>query len=63
LVKDTSLARIITVYEIIWAAQDFVRNDGILWPLFYTAVFYLLFSGVLTLLFGYIEKKLSYFKA
>ena len=63
LVKDTSLARIITVYEIIWAAQDFVRNDGILWPLFYTAVFYLLFSGLLTLLFGAIEKKLSYFKA
>lgn len=63
LVKDTSLARIITVYEIIWAAQDFTRNEGILWPLFYTAVFYLIFSGLLTLLFGYIEKKLSYFKA
>lgn len=63
LVKDTSLARIITVYEIIWAAQVYVRTEGILWPLFYTAVFYLLFSGILTLLFGYIEKKLSYFKA
>lgn len=63
LVKDTSLARTITVYEIIWAAQDFIRIDGIMWPLFYTAVFYLLFSGLLTLLFGYIEKKLSYFKA
>lgn len=62
LVKDTSLARTITVYEIIWAAQDFVRNDGILWPLFYTGVFYLVFSGVLTLLFGYIEKKLDYYR-
>ena len=62
LVKDTSLARTITVYEIIWAAQDFVRNDGILWPLFYTGVFYLVFSGVLTLLFGFIEKKLDYYK-
>lgn len=63
LVKDTSLARTITVYEIIWAAQDYIRIDGIMWPLFYTGVFYLVFSGVLTLLFGYIEKKLSYFKA
>lgn len=62
LVKDTSLARIITVYEVIWAAQDFVRNDGILWPLFYTGVFYLAFSGILTLLFGYIEKKLNYYR-
>ncbi len=62
LVKDTSLARTITVYEIIWAAQDFVRNDGILWPLFYTGVFYLAFSGLLTLLFGFIEKKLDYYR-
>ena len=62
LVKDTSLARTITVYEIIWAAQDFVRNDGILWPLFYTGVFYLVFSGLLTLLFGFIEKKLDYYR-
>ncbi len=62
LVKDTSLARTITVYEIIWAAQDYVRNDGILWPLFYTGFFYLAFSGLLTLLFGYIEKKLDYYR-
>ena len=61
LVKDTSLARIIMVYEIIWNAQKFIKSDGLLWPLFYTAVFYLLFCGLLTLLFGYIEKKLNYY--
>ncbi|MBR6917779.1 MAG: amino acid ABC transporter permease, partial [Clostridia bacterium] len=61
--KDTSLARIITAYELIWAAQKFIKSAGLLWPLFYTGVFYLVFCGVLTLLFGYIEKKLSYFKA
>ena len=63
LVKDTSLARTIMVYEIIWAAQKFAKSDGLMWPLFYTAVFYLLFSGLLTLLFGYIEKKMSYFRS
>ncbi len=62
LVKDTSLARIIAVYEIIWMAQSFIKSDGLIWPLFYTAAFYLLFCGVLTLLFGYIEKKLDYFR-
>ena len=62
LVKDTSLARVIAVYEIIWSAQAYIKLHGLLWPLLYTAVFYLLFSGLLTLLFGYIEKKLDYFK-
>ena len=62
LVKDTSLARIISVYEIIYNAQKFIKSDGLLWPLFYTAVYYLVFCGVLTLLFGYIEKKLDYYK-
>ena len=62
LVKDTSLARIIAVYEIICAGQAFIKSAGILWPLFYTGVFYLAFNGLLTLLFGYIEKKLSYFR-
>ena len=62
LVKDTSLARIIMVYEIIWNAQKFIKSDGLLWPLFYTAVYYLLFCGLLTILFGYIEKRLNYFK-
>ena len=63
LVKDTSLARIIGVYEIIYFGEKFIKSDGIIWPLFFTGVYYLLFSGVLTLLFGYIEKKLSYYKA
>ena len=62
LVKDTSLARVIAVYEIIWSGQKFIKSAGIIWPLFYTGAFYLLFSGILTLLFGYIEKKLNYFK-
>ncbi len=63
LVKDTSLARIISVYEIIWNGQAFIKSDGLLWPLFYTGVFYLLFNGLLTVLFGKLEKKLDYFKA
>lgn len=62
LVKDTSLARVIAVYEIIWNGQSFIKSAGIIWPLFYTGVFYLLFSGLLTLLFNRIEKKLSYFR-
>lgn len=61
LVKDTSLARIIAVYELIWAAQSFIKGAGIIWPLFSTAVFYLAFCGILTILFGFIEKKLNYF--
>lgn len=63
LVKDTSLARIIAVYELIWAGQTFIKGAAIIWPLFMTGIFYLAFSGILTLLFGYIEKKLSYFSA
>jgi polar amino acid transport system permease protein len=63
LVKDTSLARIITCYEIIWAGQKFIKSEGLLWPLFYTGVFYLLFVGLVTVLLGYAEKRLSYFKA
>jgi polar amino acid transport system permease protein len=61
LVKDTSLARIISVYEIIWAGESFIKK-GLLWPLFYTGAFYLLFNGILTLLFGRIEKKLNYYR-
>ena len=67
LVKDTSLARIIAMQEIIWAGQAFLKGSegiaGQIWPLFFTAVYYLAFSGALTLLFGFIEKKLSYFKS
>lgn len=66
LVKDTSLARIIALQEIIWAGQAFLKGSqgisGQIWPLFFTGIYYLVFSGVLTLLFGKIEKKLSYFK-
>lgn len=62
LVKDTSLARVIAVYEIIWMGQSYIKSAGIIWPLFYTAVFYLIFSGLLTLLFAYLERKLCYFR-
>ena len=61
LVKDTALVRIISVYEIIWMGESFIKK-GMIWPLFYTAVFYLVVNGILTLLFGWFEKKLSYFK-
>ena len=62
LVKDTSLARVISVYEIIWNAQVYIKLKGLVWPLFYTAVFYLVFNGILTLLLGYVEKKFNYYK-
>lgn len=67
LVKDTSLARIIALQEIIWAGQAFLKGTsgiaGEIWPLFFTGIYYLLFSGILTVLLGWVEKKLSYFKA
>ena len=62
LVKDTSLARIIAVREIIMEAQSFISTYALIWPLFYSGAFYLAFNGLLTLLFGWIEKKLSYYK-
>ncbi len=62
LVKDTSLARVIAITEIIKAGESYMKSDGITWPLFYTAVFYLVFVGILTLLFGALERKLSYFR-
>ncbi len=62
LVKDTSLARIIAAYELTFTGFAFMKSDGITWPLFYTGVFYLVFVGILTLLFSYIEKRLDYFK-
>lgn len=61
LVKDTSLVRVIGVYELIFAGEKFITSSGIVWPLFFTGVFYLLFNGLLTILFGRIEKKLSYY--
>ena len=62
LVKDTSLARVIMVVEVIKAAQDIVAGYGIIWPLFYTAVFYLAAVGVLTVLSNLAEQKLSYYR-
>ena len=66
LVKDTSLARIISMQEIIWAGYAFIKGShgysGLVWPLFFTGVYYLIFNGALTLLFGWVEKKLSYFR-
>ena len=61
LVKDTALVRVISVYEIIWMGESFIKK-GMIWPLFYTAVFYLVANGILTLLFGWFERKLNYFK-
>ncbi len=66
LVKDTSLSRIIALQEIIWAGQAFMKGSqgisGAIWPLFFTAIYYLIFSGVLTVLLGKLEKKLDYFR-
>ena len=62
LVKDTSLARIIAVYELTFTGYSFMKSDGIVWPMFYTGVFYLLFVGILTVLFGRLEKRLDYYQ-
>ena len=62
LVKDTSLARIIAIMELTKMGESFIKSKGITWPLFYTGVFYLVFNGGLTLLFGWAEKKLSYYR-
>ena len=62
LVKDTSLARIISIYEIIWAGESFIKK-GLIWPLFFTGAFYLVFNGLLTILFARLENKLNYFRS
>ncbi|MBO4591310.1 MAG: amino acid ABC transporter permease [Eubacterium sp.] len=66
LVKDTSLARIIALQEVIWAGQAFMKGSqgisGAIWPLFFTAVYYLICNGLLTLLLGACEKKLNFFR-
>ena len=62
LVKDTALARVVMVIEILKEAEFFAAK-GLIWPLFYTGVYYLLFVGILTLMFGYTEKRLGYFRA
>lgn len=66
LVKDTALARIIALQEIIWAGQAFMKGShgiaGAIWPLFFTAIYYLIFNGILTVLLERLEKKLNYFR-
>lgn len=66
LVKDTSLARIIALQEVIWAGQAFMKGSqgisGAIWPLFFTAVYYLICNGILTIVLGRIEKKLDFFR-
>ena len=66
LVKDTSLARIIALQEIIWAGQSFLKGSqgisGAIWPLFFTMVYYLAFTGVLTIVLGRLEKRLDFFR-
>ena len=66
LVKDTSLSRIIALQEVIWAGQAFMKGSqgisGAIWPLFFTAVYYLVFSGILTVLLTKLEQKLDYFR-
>ncbi len=62
LVKDTSLASVIGISEIIMTAKGIVATSAIIWPLFYTAVFYLVMCGVLTLVFKAIEKRMNYYK-
>ncbi|NLY87489.1 MAG: amino acid ABC transporter permease [Clostridiales bacterium] len=61
LVKDTSLARVIAVYEVIWMGQAFIKSAGIIWPLFMTGAYYLIFTGILTIIIGKIEEKFEYF--
>ena len=63
LIKDTALANCITVAEVIWQAKQLAATKALIWPLFYTGVFYLIFVGVLTILLGRLEKRLSYFKS
>ena len=62
LVKDTSLALIIAITELIKAGESYMKSAGIIWPLFYTGLFYLVFVGILTIVFNLIERKLSYFR-
>ena len=66
LVKDTSLARIIALQEVIWAGQAFMKGSqgisGAIWPLFFTAIYYLIFNGILTIVLGKLEKKLEFFR-
>ena len=66
LVKDTALARIIALQEVIWAGQAFMKGShgisGAIWPLFFTAFYYLIFNGIVTVLLARFERKLDYFR-
>ena len=66
LVKDTAIARVISLQEVIWAGYAFLKSShgysGLLWPLFCTGIYYLVFNGIVTLLLGKLEKKLNYFR-
>lgn len=66
LVKDTALARIIALQEVIWAGQAFMKGShgisGAIWPLFFTAFYYLIFNGIVTVLLAKFERKLDYFR-
>ena len=62
LVKDTSLARVVAVYELIWAGEAFIKSNGLIWPLFFTGLYYLAFSGILTVLLNTLERRMDYFR-
>lgn len=62
LVKDTSLARVIAVVELVKAAETIVSLKSLIWPLFYVGAFYLLFTGIVTILLNFIEKKMNYYQ-
>ncbi len=62
LIKDTALANILATREIIYVSQEYIANRGLIWPLFSTAIFFLVFCGILTLLFNWLEKKMDYFR-
>ena len=62
LTKDTSLARVIGLTEVIMCAERFTKK-GLISPLFSTAIYFLLLNGILTLLFNWLEKKMDFFKA
>lgn len=66
LVKDTSLARVISLQEVMWMSESFLKGNlgyaGLVWPLFFTAVYYLAFSGIVTLLLGKLEQKVNFLR-
>ena len=62
LVKDTSLANTIGLLEVIYQGKSFMKSDGLIWPLFFTGLYYLAFTGILTLFLGWLERKLNYFR-